>query len=180
MAPAEMTASAKERPAPLFKSFSSPQQGVLSINIPPVQQTDETTSPNPSQSPNPRPAQRRIVSDPLSPSSPSRFSSIISGRKKDKGNSPTSPNVKSEGNALGGLTPISATTERGEMRPTRRHSNEAKMNVYTECGRHSNDWLFGGLSVTGVVKMFVPGGKKHDTQGKAPEEEGQGSVGHER
>lgn len=28
-------------------------------------------------------------------------------------------------------------------------------NVYTECGRHSNDWLFGGISVTQTVKGMI-------------------------
>jgi len=37
----------------------------------------------------------------------------------------------------------------------RRHSsNDAHTNVYTECGRHSDDWLFGGFSVSGVVKKI--------------------------
>ncbi|KAI9645095.1 hypothetical protein NHQ30_005829 [Ciborinia camelliae] len=37
---------------------------------------------------------------------------------------------------------------------TRRHSANEHANVYTECGRHSNDWLFGGFSVSGVVKKI--------------------------
>ncbi|KAA8566013.1 hypothetical protein EYC84_009813 [Monilinia fructicola] len=36
----------------------------------------------------------------------------------------------------------------------RRHSSNEHANVYTECGRHSNDWLFGGLSLSGVVKKI--------------------------
>lgn len=28
-------------------------------------------------------------------------------------------------------------------------------NVHTECGRHSNDWLFGGFSVTGSIKKMM-------------------------
>jgi len=37
----------------------------------------------------------------------------------------------------------------------RRHSsNDAHTNVYTACGRHSDDWLFGGFSVAGVVKKI--------------------------
>lgn len=39
--------------------------------------------------------------------------------------------------------------------PNRRHSShDAKVNVYTECGRHSDDWLFGGFSVAGAVKKL--------------------------
>jgi len=37
----------------------------------------------------------------------------------------------------------------------RRHSHDPnRVNVYTECGRHSDDWLFGGWSVSGAVKKI--------------------------
>lgn len=36
--------------------------------------------------------------------------------------------------------------------PKRRHSHESHTNVYTECGRHSDDWLFGGISVMEAMK----------------------------
>ncbi|KAF7854618.1 hypothetical protein EAF04_010426 [Stromatinia cepivora] len=36
----------------------------------------------------------------------------------------------------------------------RRHSANERANVYTECGRHSDDWLFGGFSVSGAVKKI--------------------------
>ncbi|KAF7950525.1 hypothetical protein EAE96_007807 [Botrytis aclada] len=36
----------------------------------------------------------------------------------------------------------------------RRHSSNEHANVYTECGRHSDDWLFGGFSVTDAVKKM--------------------------
>ncbi|CAD6446930.1 6c63be29-f736-443a-b439-87d3f763647f [Sclerotinia trifoliorum] len=36
----------------------------------------------------------------------------------------------------------------------RRHSANEHTNVYTECGRHSDDWLFGGFSVSGAVKRI--------------------------
>ena len=35
----------------------------------------------------------------------------------------------------------------------RRHSHEPKVNVYTECGRHGDDWL-GLNSVAGAVKKI--------------------------
>ncbi|ATZ56715.1 hypothetical protein BCIN_13g05470 [Botrytis cinerea B05.10] len=42
----------------------------------------------------------------------------------------------------------------------RRHSSNEHANVYTECGRHSDDWLFGGFSVTDAVKkIWQKGGK---------------------
>jgi hypothetical protein len=43
---------------------------------------------------------------------------------------------------------------------TRRHSHEPKVNVYTECGRHGDDWLFGGFSVSGAVKKLWERDKK--------------------
>jgi hypothetical protein len=42
----------------------------------------------------------------------------------------------------------------------RRHSNEGKINVHTECGRHSDEWLFGGFSVAGAVRKMLGDGKK--------------------
>lgn len=36
----------------------------------------------------------------------------------------------------------------------RRHSGNERANVYTQCGRHSDDWLFGGFSVSGAVKRI--------------------------
>jgi len=46
----------------------------------------------------------------------------------------------------------------GRMEGKRRHSNEGKTNVYTACGRHSDEWLFGGFSVAGVVRKMLNGG----------------------
>jgi hypothetical protein len=45
-------------------------------------------------------------------------------------------------------------TRDSDHKTRRRRSNDAKMNVYTECGRHGDDWLFGGFSVSGTVKML--------------------------
>lgn len=45
-------------------------------------------------------------------------------------------------------------TSRSEDKTRRRRSNDPKINVYTECGRHSDDWLFGGFSVSGTMKML--------------------------
>jgi len=42
------------------------------------------------------------------------------------------------------------------------------MNVHTECGRHSDDWLFGGFSVSEAVKKL---GKRKDSKGKEVIEE---------
>jgi len=42
----------------------------------------------------------------------------------------------------------------------RRFSNEGKINVHTECGRHGDEWLFGGFSVAGAVRKMLGEGKK--------------------
>lgn len=39
-------------------------------------------------------------------------------------------------------------------RITKRHSNPSHINIYTECGRHSDDWLFGGFSMIEAVKRM--------------------------
>lgn len=36
--------------------------------------------------------------------------------------------------------------EEKKPRITKRHSSSNHTNVYTECGRHGDDWLFGGIS----------------------------------
>ena len=37
----------------------------------------------------------------------------------------------------------------------RRHSHDPnKVNRYTECGRHSDEWLFGGFSVSDAVRKL--------------------------
>ncbi|KAH7397765.1 hypothetical protein BKA64DRAFT_672780 [Cadophora sp. MPI-SDFR-AT-0126] len=42
-----------------------------------------------------------------------------------------------------------------EKQPPRRHSHDpSKVNGYTTCGRHGDDWLFGGFSVSGAVKKI--------------------------
>jgi hypothetical protein len=48
-----------------------------------------------------------------------------------------------------------------EPKPTssKRYSSSGHANVYTECGRHSDGWLFGGISDT-VKTMFGKNGKK--------------------
>jgi hypothetical protein len=39
-------------------------------------------------------------------------------------------------------------------------SHESKINGYTEAGRHGDDWLFGGFSVSDSVKKFLKRDKK--------------------
>jgi len=72
--------------------------------------------------------------------------------------------AKSEGSRSPGMR--SPTSPNEEMM-RRRHSNEPKKNVYTECGRHSGEWLFGGWS--DKVKRLWEKDKK-GVDGHGPEE----------
>lgn len=40
------------------------------------------------------------------------------------------------------------------------HSHKRNFNVYTECGRHSNEWLFGGFSLRKTAKKLWNRDKK--------------------
>jgi hypothetical protein len=139
-----------------ISSVSKPT--ALSLDIPPpryVASPSSIAGHRDAQKPSPH----RTFSDP-NPSPLRQFSSII-GKSvespKSAGHKPKSPkNVKfgrGDGMSLekSPTTPTSAT--RKDM-VKRRHSTEPRMNVHTECGRHSDDWLFGGFSVAGVVKKI--------------------------
>lgn len=45
---------------------------------------------------------------------------------------------------------------------TKRHSSSSHTNLYTECGRHGDDWLFGGITdaVKSVKTVFGKSEKK--------------------
>jgi len=61
---------------------------------------------------------------------------------------------------LKGSTGDKGTSGRSGDKTKRRHSHEPKVNGYTECGRHGDDWLFGGFSVSGSVKKLWERDKK--------------------
>ncbi|PMD64362.1 uncharacterized protein K444DRAFT_304427 [Hyaloscypha bicolor E] len=52
----------------------------------------------------------------------------------------------------------SASTSKQEERGSVRKKHHSHKNIYTECGRHGDDWLLGGFSVTETVKRML--GKK--------------------
>jgi hypothetical protein len=60
--------------------------------------------------------------------------------------------------AKGDKSPSSGRSDK--MDKARRHSHESKINGYTECGRHGDDWLFGGFSVSDSVKKLWERDKK--------------------
>ena len=81
------------------------------------------------------------------------------------------------GERTGELSPVSPTGlarhKKDNMR--RRHSHEPKVNVYTECGRHGDDWLFGSFSVSDMVKRLLERDNKgsEHTHGKLQGDEDQ-------
>lgn len=165
-------------------SKSSSRPTTLSLDIPPPNQTQKSENSARPSSP------RRIFSDPLPSASSSATTSTSTSRRfgemaRNPGEqehphsaSATSPrNVRfgnfgrlssfGRGEALGKsmTTPVprKGSFPRGGESMKRRHSSETRMNVHTECGRHSDDWLFGGFSVSGAVKKL---GKRKDLKGK--------------
>lgn len=53
---------------------------------------------------------------------------------------------------LSKTTPTMGIPNRDTMK--RRNTADPRMNVHTECGRHSDDWLFGGWNVADTVKKI--------------------------
>lgn len=55
---------------------------------------------------------------------------------------------------------IDEPNEEEELKPsiTKRHSSSSHANVYTQCGRHGDDWLFGGIG--DVVKSVLKKNEK--------------------
>jgi len=55
--------------------------------------------------------------------------------------------------------PYEEEIEEPKPKSSKRHSSTGHANVYTECGRHSDDWLFGSISDT-VKTILGKNGKK--------------------
>jgi len=76
-------------------------------------------------------------------------SQLISSSSSFRGRSPPSSKAK---------TPSPTTSTGSGKTATRRSRSDdrpAHQNVHTECGRHSDDWLFGGFSITGSIKKMM-------------------------
>ncbi|KAF8860893.1 hypothetical protein BDZ45DRAFT_292243 [Acephala macrosclerotiorum] len=59
---------------------------------------------------------------------------------------------------------------------TRTHTKQSRhgikgdhINVHTECGRHSDDWLFGGLSLSDIARWLFGKGRRAETEGDSEE-----------
>jgi len=101
-------------------------------------------------------APQRTCSEPIAYSSSHRTSScssIMSRSSTLSDMSRSSKHVSSSTDEKFGRISSSGTSN-SEDKTRRRRLNDPKINVYTECGRHSDDWLFGGFSVSGTVKML--------------------------
>jgi len=156
MASTTTTTTAK-KPIPMNLTITSsmPRPTALSVDIPPQYVAVESASPNQKRVHPPSP--HRTLSDPFPPHSPRKHISNILEQSvgespKSAGHTPKSPkNLKFGGE---GMSPTASAAGKRKDMVKRRHSHEPRMNVHTECGRHSDDWLFGGFSVAGVVKKF--------------------------
>lgn len=60
--------------------------------------------------------------------------------------------VSSNGEEMQRLVKKNRSQSSGQ--PHSRRPEMSHMNVYTQCGRHGDDWLFGGFSVSQTVKRM--------------------------
>jgi len=106
----------------------------------------------------PQPAPARTVSDPYPSAS---FSQRDTPTRSSSGEVPKSASHvdKSLRFEKECQKSPSAKTAAGD-KIKRRHSHEPKINVYTECGRHSDDWLFGGFSVSDSFRKLLDRDRK--------------------
>jgi hypothetical protein len=94
---------------------------------------------------------RRSFSDPLR----SNASRRCSNNPHESSETATGVTGKQEGRSQHSVMSATSGGEEGERCPiAKRHSHPNHNNIYTECGRHGDDWLFGGFSVTGAVKQM--------------------------
>ncbi|KAH6679575.1 hypothetical protein B0J14DRAFT_301480 [Halenospora varia] len=134
------------------QSASSPRgQAALPPPYPSPQQTAYRTT----SSPYPTSSHSNSSTSPLMSSMWSRRATVPQPHQEPR--SPTYARVRSPCSPLGrNETPRTTKAER-------RHSFEPnKVNVYTECGRHSDEWLFGGLSLSGAFRKVV--GRKEEKE----------------
>jgi len=106
-------------------------------------------------------AAHRTVSDPFPPPSPAQRGTPT---RASSGDVPKSAGyIDSSWRFLkggkGDKSPSFSRSDKGD-KARRRHSSEPKINGYTECGRHGDDWLFGGFSVSDSVKKLWERDKK--------------------
>ncbi|KAF2716392.1 hypothetical protein K431DRAFT_19623 [Polychaeton citri CBS 116435] len=55
----------------------------------------------------------------------------------------------------------SSPRQTAEPKPRLKRYNSGSVKSYTQYGRHSNEWLFGNISITDTVKSLLDGGRKN-------------------
>jgi len=152
MASTTTTTTINKTAIPLNTSKTSLMRPIpLSVDIPAFP-TSEAKEARPS-------SPQRALSDPFPPAPARQLPSIL-GREgeqtpKSAGNTPKSPKTVKFGKGGMSLEKAKTTPETGRKElGKRRHSHEPRLNVHTECGRHSDDWLFGGFSVAETMKRL--------------------------
>ncbi|KAE8453377.1 hypothetical protein EG329_010238 [Mollisiaceae sp. DMI_Dod_QoI] len=138
---------------------NGPQRGA-SLSMSTSRQSDETTASQSSGSYSALPPQAayRTVSSPLpSPSLPecataTRSSTLDMPRSAGY----TDKSLRFSGSARSGpKSPTSASSKRkSDTMIDRRLSDDPKTNVYTTCGRHSDEWLFRGFTFNSLKKVW--------------------------
>jgi len=98
----------------------------------------------------PLPFSQRSHTDPL-PSNLSRRFNNTQGPSKGTTDVAVEHEVLSK---HAGLSPTSWGVEGNRDKIMKRHSHPSHINRHTECGRHGDDWLFGGFSVVELVKRI--------------------------
>jgi len=105
----------------------------------------------------PQPAYR-VSSSPLpSPSTPQRVTATRSTTLDTPRSAGfTDKSLRFPGTPRSGAkSPTSASAKRrSDTMIDRRMSDDPKKNAYSECGRHSDEWLFGGLSFDSIKKVW--------------------------
>jgi hypothetical protein len=101
----------------------------------------------------PLPLSQRSLSDPL-PSNPSRRFSNAHRRSKSAIDTPVEHKVRLNHLRISAASDGEEEEEEERARITKRHSHPSHINIYTECGRHGDDWLFGGFSVIEAVRRI--------------------------
>ncbi|KAE9380512.1 hypothetical protein N431DRAFT_432787 [Stipitochalara longipes BDJ] len=103
----------------------------------------------------------RTVSSPYPPPSPAQRGTATraSSGEVPKSAGYTDGSLRFLKGSNGDKSPSSSRNDK-LAKAKRRHSHESKVNNYTECGRHGDDWLFGGFSVSDSVKKLWERDKK--------------------
>lgn len=134
-----------QRGTPLSISTSRPQADGCSGQLPDARRLAQP------------PSQQRTLSEPLPLASSSKVETPTRAYTYDP---PRSASYADRSLRFAGGEMSPSTGSYGGDKMKRRHSSEPKINGYTACGRHSNDWLFGGFSVSGQVKKLWEKDKK--------------------